>query len=98
MTKAEIINRIAKETGIDRTTVRVIVEAFINDLKDTMTQGENIYLRGFGTFKVKKKAKKIARNISKNTSIVIPEHYAPAFKPSKSFIKAVADNVKQPVE
>ncbi len=98
MTKAEIINRIAKETGIDRTTVRVIVEAFINDLKDTMTQGENIYLRGFGTFKVKKKAKKVARNISKNTSIVIPEHYAPAFKPSKSFIKAVAENVKQPVE
>lgn len=98
MTKAEIINRIAKETGIDRTTVRVIVEAFIDDLKDTMSQGENIYLRGFGTFKVKKKAQKVARNISKNTAIVIPEHYAPAFKPSKSFIKAVAENVKQPVE
>ena len=98
MTKAEIINKIARETGIDRATVRTIVEAFIKDLKDTMTQGENVYLRGFGTFKVKKKAKKVARNISRNTTIVIPEHYAPAFKPSKAFIKAVADNVKEPVE
>jgi len=95
MTKAEIINRISKETGIDRATVRVVVEAFINDVKDTMTQGENVYLRGFGTFQVKKKAEKVARNISKNTSIVIPEHYAPAFKPSKSFIKAVAESVKK---
>ena len=98
MTKADIINRIARETGIDRATVRVIVEAFISDVKETMIRGENIYLRGFGTFKVKKKAQKVARNISKNTAIVIPEHYAPAFKPSKSFIKAVAENVKQPVE
>ena len=98
MTKAEIINKIARETGIDRATVRTIVEAFIKDLKDTMTQGENVYLRGFGTFKVKKKAKKVARNISRNTTTVIPEHYAPAFKPSKAFIKAVADNVKEPVE
>lgn len=95
MTKAEIINRISKETGIDRATVRVVVEAFINDVKDTMTQGENVYLRGFGTFQVKRKAEKVARNISKNTSIVIPEHYAPAFKPSKSFIKAVAESVKK---
>ncbi len=98
MTKAEIINKIAKETGLDRATVRTIVEAFIKDLKGTMIQGENVYLRGFGTFKVKKKAEKVARNISKNTTIVIPEHYAPAFKPSKSFIKAVAENVKKPVK
>ncbi len=98
MTKAEIINKIAKETGLDKMTVRLVVESFIGNVKDSMISGENVYLRGFGTFRVKKKAAKIARNISKNEAITIPEHYAPAFKPAKVFAKAVAENVKQPVK
>ncbi|MCR5299100.1 MAG: integration host factor subunit beta [Paludibacteraceae bacterium] len=85
MTKAEIVNAIAKETGIDKLTVLRSVESFMEQVKGSLSKNENVYLRGFGSFIVKKRAKKTARNISKNTAIEIPEHNIPAFKPAKTF-------------
>lgn len=85
MTKAEIVKEIAKETGIESTTALAVVEAFMETVKNHMIDGENVYLRGFGSFILKRRAQKTARNISKNTTLVIPEHNIPAFKPSKSF-------------
>lgn len=85
MTKADVVNQISKDTGIDKTTVSKIVESYMDSIKDSLTKGENVYLRGFGSFIVKARAEKVARNISKNTTIVIPAHNIPAFKPSKSF-------------
>lgn len=89
MTKAEIVNEIAKTTGIDKNTVLATVEAFMETVKDLLARNENVYLRGFGSFIVKKRAKKTARNISKNTTIIIPEHNIPAFKPAKAFMNVV---------
>ncbi|MBP8945112.1 MAG: integration host factor subunit beta [Paludibacteraceae bacterium] len=89
MTKAEIVNEIAKTTGIDKNTVLATVEAFMETVKDSLARNENVYLRGFGSFIVKKRAKKTARNISKNTTIIIPEHNIPAFKPAKAFMNVV---------
>lgn len=89
MTKADIINQIAKETGIEKVAVQKTVEGFMEAVKDSLYEGENVYLRGFGSFIVKKRAEKTARNISKNTSIVIPAHNIPAFKPSKIFVNKV---------
>ena len=89
MTKADIVNEIAKNTGIEKVTVQKTVEAFMESVKDSMVAGNNVYLRGFGSFIVKKRAKKVARNISKNTTITIPEHNIPAFKPAKSFAAKV---------
>ncbi|HDZ40447.1 MAG TPA: integration host factor subunit beta [Bacteroidetes bacterium] len=94
MTKADIVNEIAKKTGIEKVTVQRTVEEFMDSVKDSMVDGNNVYLRGFGSFIVKKRAKKTARNISRNTTIIIPEHFIPAFKPSKSFINKVKNNVK----
>jgi len=94
MTKADIVNEIAKKTGIEKVTVQRTVEEFMESVKDSMVDGNNVYLRGFGSFIVKKRAKKTARNISKNTTIIIPEHFIPAFKPSKSFINKVKNNIK----
>ena len=85
MTKADVVSQIAKETGIDKITVLKTVEAFMDNVKGSLAKGENVYLRGFGSFIVKKRATKTARNISKNTSIVIPEHNVPSFKPAKTF-------------
>ncbi|MFR9591859.1 MAG: HU family DNA-binding protein [Rikenellaceae bacterium] len=85
MTKADIISKISQQTGIEKATVQSIVEAFMESVKSTMAEGNNVYLRGFGSFIIKKRAEKMARNISKNTTIVIPEHNVPAFKPSKTF-------------
>ena len=85
MTKADIVNEISKSTGIDKAAVLTTIEAFMTTVKDTMSKGENVYLRGFGSFVVKKRAQKTARNISKNTTIIIPEHNIPAFKPAKTF-------------
>ncbi|MBO7202320.1 MAG: integration host factor subunit beta, partial [Paludibacteraceae bacterium] len=85
MTKADIVNEIAKETGIDKLTVLKTVESFMENIKDSLSQGKNVYLRGFGSFVVKERAEKTARNISKNTTIVIPAHKIPSFKPSKTF-------------
>ena len=83
MTKADIVSEIAKSTGVEKVQVQAIVEAFMDSIKN------NVYLRGFGSFIVKKRAKKVARNISKNTTITIPEHNIPAFKPAKSFAAKV---------
>ncbi len=85
MTKADIVNEISKKTGIDKTTVLATVEAFMESVKNSLSKEENVYLRGFGSFIVKKRAQKTARNISKNTVIIIPEHNIPAFKPAKTF-------------
>jgi DNA-binding protein HU-beta len=96
VTKADVINEIAEKTGIDRSDVTTTVETLFAVVKDSMADGENIYVRGFGSFVNKKRAKKIARNISKNTAIVIDEHFVPSFKPSKVFIEQVkvSDKVK----
>jgi DNA-binding protein HU-beta len=95
MTKADIVNEIAKNTGIEKVTVQKTVEAFMDTVKDSMVSGNNVYLRGFGSFIVKKRAKKTARNISKNTTIIIPAHSIPAFKPAKSFISKVKSHSKK---
>ena len=89
MTKADIVSEIAKSTGVEKVQVQAIVEAFMDSIKTCLTNKNNVYLRGFGSFIVKKRAKKVARNISKNTTITIPEHNIPAFKPAKSFAAKV---------
>ena len=89
MTKADIVSEIAKSTGVEKVQVQAIVEAFMESIKTSLTQKNNVYLRSFGSFIVKKRAKKVARNISKNTTITIPEHNIPAFKPAKSFAAKV---------
>ncbi len=89
MTKADIVSEIAKSTGVEKMQVQTIVEAFMESVKDSLTNNNNVYLRGFGSFIIKKRAKKVARNISKNTTITIPEHNIPAFKPAKSFAAKV---------
>ncbi|MBY0427033.1 MAG: integration host factor subunit beta [Cytophagales bacterium] len=95
MTKAEIISEISEKTGISKTDVQASVEALFTVVKDNMSKGTNIYVRGFGSFVVKKRAKKVARNISKNTAIVIDEHYVPSFKPAKEFVAKVKKAVKK---
>ena len=94
MTKADLVAVIAGKTGIDKATALVAVEAFMETVKDTMISGENVYLRGFGSFILKKRAQKTARNISKNVSITVPEHNIPAFKPAKTFGAAIANAKK----
>ena len=89
MTKADIVSEIAKSTGVEKVQVQAIVEAFMDSIKTSLTNKNNVYLRGFGSFIVKKRAKKVARNISKNTTITIPEHNIPAIKPAKSFAAKV---------
>ncbi len=89
MTKADIVNEVAKNTGIDKTTVLTTIEAFMDTVKESLSNDDNVYLRGFGSFVVKKRAQKTARNISKNTTIIIPEHNIPSFKPAKTFTIAV---------
>ena len=89
MTKADIVNEIAKSTGVEKIQVQAIVEAFMDSVKGAMIKGENVYLRGFGSFIIKKRAEKVARNISKNTTITIPAHNIPAFKPAKSFASKI---------
>ena len=89
MTKADIVNEIAKSTGAEKVLVQTIVEAFMDNVRNSLIENENVYLRGFGSFIIKKRAQKVARNISKNTTITIPEHNIPAFKPAKSFVTKV---------
>jgi len=89
MTKADIVNEITRNTGIDKQTVLTAVEAFMETIKDSLSREENVYLRGFGSFVVKKRAQKTARNISKNVTIIIPEHNIPSFKPSKTFMEMI---------
>ncbi|MFW9597203.1 MAG: HU family DNA-binding protein [Paludibacter sp.] len=89
MTKADIVNEIAKNTGLDKAEVLKTVEAFMEAVKDSLAKSENVYLRGFGSFVVKQRAEKTARNISKNTTIIIPAHNIPSFKPAKTFVSSV---------
>ena len=89
MTKLELVKKISQRTGIERQDVVAIVESMMINVKECVAEGETIYLRGFGSFGPKKRAEKKARNISNNTTIIIPEHNAPYFKPSKSFVKKV---------
>ena len=89
MTKADIINEIAEKTGVDKADVTASVEAFFSVVKSSMSNGNNIYIRGFGSFITKKRAAKIGRNIKKNIAVHIPEHYIPAFKPAKEFVAEV---------
>ena len=92
MTKAEIVNKIADNTGVDKTVVLAIVEEFMTQVKDSLVARENVYLRGFGSFIVKERKQKVARNISKNITITIPAHNIPSFKPAKTFVEAVKNN------
>jgi len=93
MTKADIVARISEETGLEKADVLTTVEAFMTEVKDTLENGDNVYLRGFGSFIIKTRAEKTGRNISKNTTIKIPAHNIPAFKPSKTFTEGVKTKV-----
>ena len=84
-----MINAISDKTGIPKVDVLVTLESFFKEVKDNLAEGENIYIRGFGSFIIKKRAAKIGRNIKKNTAVEIPEHYIPAFKPSKDFVEEI---------
>lgn len=95
MTKADIVNEVAKATGLEKLNVQKVVEAFMETVKDSVAKDNSVYLRGFGSFIPKKRAQKTARNISKETTIVIPEHFIPAFKPSKTFLNQVKNNIKK---
>ncbi|MDX2303521.1 MAG: HU family DNA-binding protein [Microscillaceae bacterium] len=92
MTKAEVISEIAERTGVSKEDVQNTIEAFFKVIQKSMENGENIYVRGFGSFINKKRAQKVARNISKNTAMIINEHYVPSFKPSKSFVERIKNS------
>ena len=94
MTKADIVARIAEKTGLEKVDVQITVEAFMEEVKESLEGGENVYLRGFGSFIIKERAKKTGRNISKNTTIIIPAHNIPSFKPAKVFVDGVKTNVE----
>ena len=85
MTKAEIVREVSKSTGIEATTVMAVVEGFMEAVKGSLAKENNVYLRGFGTIEVKTRAQKTARNITRNTTVIIPEHKVPAFKPCPEF-------------
>ena len=89
MTKADIVSDVSRSTGVDRQTALKTIEAFMESVKNSMARGENVYLRGFGSFVIKRRAQKTARNISKNTMIIIPEHNIPSFKPAKCFLNEI---------
>ena len=90
MTKAEIVSKISDQTGIEKPIVQKTVEALMETIKGSMAKGENIYLRGFGSFVVKKRADKTARNISKNTTVIVPAHHIPSFKPAEIFVSKIS--------
>ena len=94
MRKLELINKVSKVTGIDRQDVDETVEATIHTIKQALVNGDSVFIRGFGSFVNKKRAKKIARNISTNTALILEAHYVPSFKPSKRFVESVKENNK----
>ena len=94
MTKADIVAKISEKLGMEKGDVQATVETFMNEVKNSLEGGDNVYLRGFGSFIVKKRAEKTGRNISKNTTIKIPAHNIPAFKPAKIFVEGGKTNVK----
>ena len=89
MKKSDIVTEIAKKSTLDKKAIQQIVDSFMETVKESLANDNNVYLRGFGSFTIRKRARKVARNISKNTSIVVPEHFIPHFKPSKPFIERV---------
>lgn len=93
MRKADLVASIADKTGVPKVDVLVTLETFFTEVKDTLAEGENVYIRGFGSYVIKKRAKKIGRHIKKNKAIEIPEHYIPSFKPAKIFVDQVKENV-----
>ncbi|MCB0586603.1 MAG: integration host factor subunit beta [Phaeodactylibacter sp.] len=93
MRKADLVAAISEKTGVPKVDVLVTLETFFKEVKSSLSDGENVYIRGFGSFVIKKRAKKIGRHIKKNIAIEIPEHYIPAFKPAKVFVEQVKDNV-----
>ncbi len=93
MRKADLVAAISEKTGVPKVDVLVTLETFFQEVKTSLAEGENVYVRGFGSFVIKKRAKKIGRHIKKNIAIEIPEHYIPAFKPAKVFVEQVKNNV-----
>ncbi len=93
MRKADLVAAISEKTGVPKVDVLVTLETFFQEVKGSLSEGENVYVRGFGSFVIKKRAKKIGRHIKKNIAIEIPEHYIPAFKPAKVFVEQVKSNV-----
>ena len=93
MTKADIVKNISDKTGMDKSDVQMIAEKLMDEVKNSLKKNENVYLRGFGSFIIKKRAEKTGRNISKNIAVVIPAHNIPAFKPSKTFVNSVKQNL-----
>ena len=96
MTKADVIAQISEKTGVDKGDVQQTLESFFTVVKDSLSEGENLYVRGFGSLNNKKRARKVARNISKGTSMIIDEHFVPSFKPAKVFVEQVktSENLK----
>ncbi len=94
MRKADLINKISEKTGIPKVDVLVTLETMFKEIKSSLTEGENIYIRGFGSFIIKKRAAKIGRNIKKNVAVAIPEHFIPAFKPAKEFVQDIKNSSK----
>ena len=94
MTKADLVTRISDKTGMEKADVQASVEAFMKEVRNSLENGDNVYLRGFGSFVIKERAEKTGRNISRNTTIIIPAHNIPSFKPSKTFVEAVKRKVK----
>jgi DNA-binding protein HU-beta len=94
MTKADIVNAISRSTGIDRASVLASVEGFMDEVMNAMNNGDNVYLRGFGSFVVKKRAAKAARHIKNETTILIPERFVPTFKPSQYFAENLRNNLE----
>ncbi len=97
MTKADIVAKISEKKGLEKSEVQAVIEAFMEEVKTSLESGDNVYLRGFGSFIIKTRAEKTGRNISKNTTIKIPAHNIPAFKPAKIFVESVKTNTDIPV-
>jgi DNA-binding protein HU-beta len=95
MTKADLVSKITDKTGVEKIAVQAIVESLMTTIIDAMESGENVYLRGFGSFVIKKRAEKTGRDISKNTTLIIPEHFVPTFKPAKTFVNDVKNKLKK---
>jgi len=93
MRKADLVAAISEKTGVPKVDVLVTLETFFKEVKGSLSEGENVYVRGFSSFVIKKRAKKIGRHIKKNVAIEIPEHYIPSFKPAKVFVEQVKENV-----
>jgi DNA-binding protein HU-beta len=95
MRKADLVNQIAEKTGIPKVDVLITLETMFKEVRESLSGGQNIYIRGFGSFITKKRAAKIGRNIKKNTAVHIPEHFVPTFKPSKEFVTQVKNKHKR---